>query len=60
MLKHSLKTFILEVGESKNVHCCNKKHYNEYREFLEKQEFSLNLRSEAFKVAISANACNRT
>nr|XP_034172188.1 uncharacterized protein LOC117600634 isoform X2 [Osmia lignaria] len=53
ILKRSLKTFILEAGESEGVHSSIKKYYNEHKEFLEKQKPSLNISFEAFKSELS-------
>ncbi|RVE46545.1 hypothetical protein evm_008836 [Chilo suppressalis] len=51
-LKYSIRAFVLEVGnleEHKDV----KKYYDEYKEFLEKQERGLNIFFEAFKSELS-------
>ncbi|MDR0288892.1 MAG: hypothetical protein LBH78_02480 [Rickettsiales bacterium] len=52
-LKCSMRAFVLEVEKSEKVHSCIKKYYNEHKEFLEKQERSLNIFFEAFKSELS-------
>lgn len=53
ILKRSLKMFILELGKSKEVNSCIKNYYNKYKEFLEKQEHTLNIFFKAFNSEIS-------
>ncbi|WP_264685759.1 helicase-related protein [Wolbachia endosymbiont (group B) of Pandemis corylana] len=52
-LKYSIRAFVLEVGKLEEEHTDVKKYYNEYKEFLEKQERSLNIFFEAFKSELS-------
>ncbi|WP_353273498.1 DEAD/DEAH box helicase [Wolbachia endosymbiont (group A) of Agelastica alni] len=52
-LKYSIRAFVLEVGKLEEEHTDVKKYYNEYKEFLEKQERSLNIFFEAFKRELS-------
>ncbi|XP_076676897.1 uncharacterized protein LOC143373477 isoform X2 [Andrena cerasifolii] len=52
-LQFSMRAFVLEVGKSKDAHICIKKYRDEYKEFLEKQEHSLNQFYEALKSELS-------
>ncbi|AGJ99856.1 MULTISPECIES: DEAD/DEAH box helicase [unclassified Wolbachia] len=52
-LKYSIRAFVLEVGKLEEEHTDVKKYYNEYKEFLEKQERSLNIFFEAFESELS-------
>ncbi|WP_265022444.1 DEAD/DEAH box helicase [Wolbachia endosymbiont (group B) of Ischnura elegans] len=52
-LKYSIRAFVLEVGKLEEEHTDVKKYYNEYKEFLEKQERNLNIFFEAFKSELS-------
>jgi|GEM_PF-4548886 len=52
-LRYSIRAFVLEVGKLEEEHTDVKKYYNEYKEFLEKQERSLNIFFEAFKSELS-------
>ena len=52
-LKYSIRAFVLEVGKLEEEHIDVKKYYNEYKEFLEKQEHSLNIFFEVFKSELS-------